>query len=74
VRPNQFLSLGYVRANRAPILRQDYHYLQTDQDEVPLELRHLGVPSGASETISDPMVRLVQTMHLSSTDANTISK
>jgi hypothetical protein len=41
-------------ANRAPILRQDY--LQTDQNEFPLELRHLGAPSRASKMISEPMV------------------
>ena len=35
---------------------------------------HLVVPSGASKTISEPMVRLAQTMHLSCTAANTVSK
>jgi hypothetical protein len=29
---------------------------------------------GAAKTISEPMVRLAQTMHLSCTDTNTISK
>jgi hypothetical protein len=29
---------------------------------------------GASEMISKPLVRLAQTMHLSCTDSNTISK
>ena len=45
-----------------------------DQNELPLEPRHLVVPSAASKTISEPMVRLVQTMHLCCTDANTTSK
>jgi hypothetical protein len=36
--------------------------------------RHLRVQSGASKMITDPMVRLVQTMHLSCTDTNTVSK
>jgi hypothetical protein len=40
----------------------------------PLELRHLGLLSGASKTISGPTVCLAQTMHLSFTDTNTISK
>jgi hypothetical protein len=40
----------------------------------PLELCHLGVLSGASKAISEPTVCLVQTMHLSWTDKNTISK
>ena len=34
--------------------------------------RHLGVPSGASKTISEPMVRLAQTVHLSCTNTNTL--
>ena len=44
------------------------------RNELPLEPRHLVEPSGATKTISEPMVRLVQTMHLSCTDANTTSK
>ena len=56
-------------ANRAPILRQYYRYLQTDGNELSVEPRHLGVPTGASKMISDPLVQLVQTMHLSCTDA-----
>jgi len=61
-------------ANRAPMLRQGKHYLQTDQNELPLEPRHLGVPSGASKMISEPMVRLAQTVRVSCTNTNTISK
>ena len=71
---NDFRSYGTVRANRAPILRQDYHYLLTDRNELPLEPRHLGVPSGACKMISEPKVRLVQTEHLSCTDTDTVSK
>jgi hypothetical protein len=40
----------------------------------PLELRHLGVLSGASKMISEPTVCLAQTMHLSCPDNNNISK
>jgi hypothetical protein len=36
--------------------------------------RHLGVPSCASKMISMPMVCSVQTMHLSCTDINIVSK
>ena len=46
-----------LSANRAPILLQDKHYLQMDQNELPLEPCHLGVPSGVSKTISEAMVR-----------------
>jgi hypothetical protein len=52
---NNFWAYGMFGANLAPILRQHYHYLQTDWIEVPLEPRHLGVPPGASKTISKPM-------------------
>jgi hypothetical protein len=44
------------------------------QNELPVEPRHQGVPSGASKTIYEPMVRLAQTMHLSCTDTNNVSK
>jgi hypothetical protein len=56
------------------MLHQDKHCLQTDQNKHPIETRHLGVPSGASNMISVPMARLAQTMHLSCTDTTTISK
>ena len=43
-------------------------------DSANLWPHHLGVPSGVSKMISEPMVRLAQTMHLSCTDTNTTSK
>ena len=70
---NDFRAYRTLGANRAPILRQYYHYLQTDRNELSVEPRHLGVPSGASKMIYDPMVRLAQTVHLSCTDTNTVS-
>jgi hypothetical protein len=36
-----------------------------DQNELPVEPHHQGVPLGSSKTISEPTVRLAQTMHLS---------
>jgi hypothetical protein len=78
VRPNRFLSLWYIRTNHAPILHQDWHYLKTDRNKLalmrPLEPHHLGVPSGVSKRISDPMEHVAQTVHMSCTDANTVSK
>jgi hypothetical protein len=71
---NDFRACGTLRANRAPILHQDEHYLQTDQNEHPLEPRHLGVPSGGSKRIPKPMVPLAQTIHLYCTDTNIVSK
>jgi hypothetical protein len=61
-------------ANHAHVLQRNKHHLQTDQNEIPDDPRHLGAPSGASKTISEPVVRLVQTMHLPSNKTNTISK
>jgi hypothetical protein len=45
-----------------------------DWNELPLEPRLLGVPSGASKMINEPMECLVQTVNLSSTDMNDVSK
>jgi hypothetical protein len=60
--------------NCAPILHQDYHYVQTNQNELPFEPCNLGVPSGVSKTISEPVVHLAQTVHLSCTNTNTVTK
>jgi hypothetical protein len=45
-----------------------------DQNELPVEPRQLGVPSGLSKMISEPKVHLAQTVHLSciQTDLNEI--
>ena len=61
-------------ANRARILHQHQHCLQMDRNEIPQDPRHLGVPAGASKTIFEPTVHLAQTVHLSCTNTNTISK
>jgi hypothetical protein len=61
-------------ANRAPILHKHKHHVQTDRNEIPRDARHLGVPSGASKTMSEPMVRSAQTVHLSCVKTSTISK
>jgi hypothetical protein len=61
-------------ANRSPILCEDTHYIQTNRNELSLQPHHRGVPSGASKTIFEPLVRLAQTVHLSCTDTNTVSK
>jgi hypothetical protein len=71
---NDFRTSGTFSANRAPILRQDHHYLETDWNELPLEPHNLGVPSGASKMISKLMVPLAQRIHLSCTNTNTVSK
>ena len=57
-------------------VHQSYNKISTipKQAELSLETRHLGLPSGASKTISKPMTRLAQTVHLSCADTNTVSK
>ena len=44
-----------------------------DQNKLLAALSHLGVPSGASKMIFDPMVRLAQSVHLSCTNIDNIS-
>jgi hypothetical protein len=45
-----------------------------DWNKLPLEHHHLGVPLGVSKMIYDPIVHLVQTVHLSCSDTNIVSK
>jgi hypothetical protein len=45
-----------------------------DRNKIPQDPRHLGVSSGASKMISEPMVCSVQTVHLSCVKISTISK
>jgi hypothetical protein len=71
---HDFRANGTFNTNRAPFLRQDYHYLQTDSNKLPLEPHHLGVPSGACNTTFEPMVHSTQIAHLSCVKITTISK
>jgi hypothetical protein len=71
---NDFWAYGTFAAKRAPILNQDGHYLQMNRNELPFQPHHLGVSSGASKTISKAMVRLAQTVQLSCTETNIVSK
>jgi hypothetical protein len=45
-----------------------------DWNEIPHDPRHAGVPSGASQMISEPTVHSMQTVHLSCVKISTISK
>jgi hypothetical protein len=74
VPPILFPSLRYVRCKPCTNLASRVAHLQTDQTKLPLEPRHLGVPSIASKMISMPMVQSLQTVHLCCTDTNTDSK
>jgi hypothetical protein len=69
---NDFWAYGMFSTNRAPILHPDQHYLKMDQNEIWHDPRQLGVPSGASKTISDAVVHLAQTVLLSCVWISTI--
>jgi hypothetical protein len=71
---NDFWAYETFSADHAPISLQDYHYLQMDWTELPLEPRHLGLPSGVSKMIFETMTCLAQTVDLSCTNTNTVSK
>jgi hypothetical protein len=62
---SSFQTRGTFGVNRAPFLHQNYNFLQTDQNELPLDPHHLGVQSGAPKMISEPLECLAQTAHLS---------
>jgi hypothetical protein len=63
-----------ISTNGAPILHRQLHYLETDQNKIPHDPRHLGVASGASKIIFEPIVISEQTMHLSCVKISTIPK
>ena len=70
VHPKWFMCLWYVRCKPCTYLASRLHYLRMDWNELPLETHRLGLRSGASKRISEPMVRLAPTMHLYCTDTN----
>jgi hypothetical protein len=67
---------GYITfgANCGAILHRLQHYLQTDRNKILHDPDHLGVPSGASKMISEPMLCSAQTVHLSWIKISTVSK
>jgi hypothetical protein len=74
VRLKLFMSLGYVQCKPCTYLASRLALFPNGPNKAPLDPPHLGVPSGASKTVYEPMVRLTQTEHLSCTDTNTIPK
>jgi hypothetical protein len=74
VRPKRLLRLWCVRHKPCTYLSSRLALPLMDCIELPLEPCHLEVPSSASKTICEHELRFVQTMHLSCTDSNTISK
>jgi hypothetical protein len=68
------MSTWYIQCKPCTYLASRLALSRTRPNRAPPDTRQLGVPSGASKTIYEPMVRLTQTEHLSYTDANTVSK
>jgi hypothetical protein len=58
VRPKLFMSLWYVQCKPSTYLMSRLALSQNGPNRAPPDPRHLGVPSGASNTIYEPMVRL----------------
>jgi hypothetical protein len=73
VRPKLFMMYWYVYGKLRTYLVSRFALFPNRSNNAPLDPCHLGVPSGASKTIYEPMVCLTQTEHLSCTDANTVS-
>ena len=69
-----FQAYGMFHANHAPTLHKDQHYLQTDRTKLLLEPLHPGVPNIASKMVSQTMVHLAQTVHLSCTKTYNVYK
>ena len=74
MRPNSFMILWYVHRKPCTYLASGLALCSKGQNELPLEPRHLLVPSSVPKMIYESMVHLAQTMHLSCTDTNTVSK
>jgi hypothetical protein len=74
MRPKRFPSLWYVRRKSSNNLALRLALSPNVPKDLPLEPRHLGVPSGVSKIISEPMVHSAQTVLPSGTNTNTVSK
>ena len=74
VRSKRYLSLWYIWRKPCTYVALTLTPYPNGPNEVPHDPCHLGVPSDASKMIFEPMLRSAQTMHLSCTNTNTISK
>jgi hypothetical protein len=71
---NDFWAVGMLGANCVAILHRHKQGHQTKTSEIPQDLCHLGVPSGASKTMFEPMYHSTQTVHLSCVKISTMSE
>jgi hypothetical protein len=74
VHPKLFMSLCYVQCKPCTYPASRLALSPIGPNRAPPDPHHLGVPSGASKMIYEPMVCLTQTERLSCTDAKTVSK
>ena len=74
MRRKRFLSLWYFLCKPCTYLALTQTPSPNRPNEIPHDPCHIGVPSGASNTISEPMVRSAQTVHRSCVKISTISK
>jgi hypothetical protein len=72
--PKQFLSLWYVWHKPCTYIAPTLTLSPNETKRDSTRPTHLGVPSSASKTISEPMVRSTQTTHISCVKISTISK
>jgi hypothetical protein len=74
MRSIRFTSLWYVWHKPCTYITSRLALSAYGLKELPLESRPLGVPSGTSKTIFEPILRSAQTVHLYCNDTDTISK
>jgi hypothetical protein len=74
VHPKWFRSLWYIRCNTCTYLASRLALSQNGLNQAPTWASSPGVSLGASKTTFEPMVHLAQTVHLSCTNTNTVSK
>jgi hypothetical protein len=74
MRPNRFLSQLYIRRKPCTYIAPTQTLSPNGPKQDSTQPTRLGLPSGAFKMISEPMVRLAQTAHLSCVKISTISK
>jgi hypothetical protein len=74
VHPKGLLSLWYIWRKPCTYLVSRLALSPNGTKQASTWASNIGVPSGASKTISEPIVRLAQTVHLSCIKISTISK
>jgi hypothetical protein len=74
VRTKLFMSLWYILCKPCTYLVLRLALSPNRPNRDPPRPHYVGVPLGASKMIYEPMVRLLQTEHLSCTNAHTVSK